>query len=274
MSRRAVVLILAGVIAAAVAIPALANPSTTAVSASVKSLSKRALAKAKDSLRLARSAKRSARQAQNLANGAEASASAAQGSASAAQTAASAAQGSAANALKAATSASEKAGGAELNAKEAKAEVASTRAKIGLAEDPATTESESFVKLSGGPSVTVNVPPTGLIQVWAQALVEGEGAVSLYEGNQPVEGQAIDCNGVKDVLFAAEPPPGEPVLAGTPAAYSITGACATLGAPGPVLFRTTSGEHTFELRYAACSCGGPPEEATFAERRLYVQPLP
>jgi len=168
MSRRAVVLILAGVIAAAVAIPALANPSTTAVSASVKSLSKRALAKAKDSLRLARSAKRSARQAQNLANGAEASASAAQGSASAAQTAATAAQGSAANALKAATSASEKAGGAELNAKEAKAEVASTRAKIGLAEDPATTESESFVKLGGGPSVTVNVPPTGLIQVWAQ----------------------------------------------------------------------------------------------------------
>lgn len=275
MSRRAVVLILAGVIAAAVAIPALADSGPTAKTASVKGLSKRALAKAKDSLRMARAAKRAANRAANAANDAEAVAHTAQSTASAAQSAATAASGSAAGALKAATSASEKAGGAELNAKEAKAEVASTRPKIGVAAGTVSSKSLSFEKLSGGPSVTVNVPPTGLVQVWAQALIEGEGAVSLYEGNQPVEGQAIDCNGAKGVLFAAETPLGEPVLAATPAAYSISGACATLGAPGPVLFRSTAGEHTFELRYAACSCSeGPPDEATFSKRQLVVAPLP
>jgi len=278
MSRRAVVLILAGVIAAAVAIPALANSGPTAKSASVKSLSKRALAKAKDSLRLARSAKRSARQAQNLANGAEASASAAQGSASAAQTAATAAQGSAANALKAATSASEKAGGAELNAKEAKAEVASTRMKIGLAEGLVETESDAFVKLAGGPSVTVTVPPTGLVQVWGQALVDSaaggaDAAVSLYEDGQPVAGQA-ECGETKGVLFAGAAASTEPELVATPAVPNLNGTCGSLGAPAPVLFRSTTGEHTFELRYASCTCTGVSEKVTFSERRLYVQPLP
>lgn len=276
MSRRAVVLILAGVIAAAVAIPALADPGPTAQSASVKGLSKRALAKAKDSLRQARAAKRAANRAANDAEDAEAVARAAQGSASAAQGAATAAQGAATNAQKAASSASEKAGGAELNAKEAKAEVASTRPKIGFAEGSVETESESFVKLSGGPAVTVSVPPTGLIQIWAQAEIEtegsDEGAVSLYEDGKPVEGQA-DCDAAKGVLFSAASP-GEPSLVGTPAVPGFLG-CATLGAPGPVLFRSTSGEHTFELRYASCPCGPPPaEKATFSERRLYVAPLP
>jgi hypothetical protein len=277
MSRRGVVLILALVIAAAVAIPALADPGPSAQSASVKGLSKRALAKAKDSLRQARGARRAANRAANAAEGAEDLARAAQGTASAAQSAATAAQGAATGAQKAATSASEKAGGAELNAKEAKAEVASTRPKIGFAEGSVATKSESFVKLSGGPSVAVTVPPTGLVQIWAQATVDGEdeGAVSLYEDGQPVAGQA-ECGDTKGVLFAASPiTPGEPLLVGTPASQPGIIGCATLGAPGPVLFRSTTGEHTFELRYAACSCtGGPAEEMTFSERRLVVQPLP
>jgi hypothetical protein len=276
MSRRAVVLILAAVIAAAVAIPALADSGPTAKSASVKGLSTRALAKAKDSLRLARAAKRAAVRAANAADDAETTASAAQGSASAAQSAATAAQGSAAGALKAATGASEKAGGAELNSKETRAEVASTRPKIGFAADEVSTESESFVKLDGGPSVTVDVPTSNLVQVWGQALVQGEGndegAVSLYEDGHPVEGQA-DCDVAKDVLFSAASP-GVPSLVGTPAVPDFIG-CATLGAPGPVLFRSTTGEHSFEFRYAACACSSSPaEKVTFSERRLVVAPLP
>ncbi|MGD9736515.1 MAG: hypothetical protein AB7V58_13070 [Solirubrobacterales bacterium] len=278
MSRRAVVLILAAVIVAAVAIPALADSGPTAKSASVKGLSKRALAKAKDSLRLARSAKRAARRAQNAANGVAATASAAQGSASAAQSASTAAQDSAANALKAATSANERAGGAELSAREAKAEVASTRPQIGLAEGPVSTESDSFVKLSGGPAVTLTVPPTGLVQVWGQALVEsaaggGDAAVSLYEDGQQVEGQAT-CGETKGVLFAGAAIPGEPELVATPAVPNLAGTCGSLGAPAPVLFRSTSGEHSFELRYASCACTGGAEKVTFSERRLYVQALP
>ena len=267
MSRRAVVLVLAAVIAMAVAIPALADSGTTAKTASVKGLSVRALGKAKAALRTARSAKRSVHKAATAAT-------AAQGAAAAAQASATSSSTSAAAALKQATLADEKAGGAQLKAEEAKAAVAGTRSSIGFAEGSVSTESLTFQKL-GGPSATLTVPASGLVQVWGQALIEGPGAVSLYEDDHPVEGQAIECNGAKGVLFSLEAPPGEPILAGTPAAFSITGDCATLGAPGPVLFRSTTGEHTFELRYAACSCtGGPPEEATFSERRLVVAPLP
>jgi hypothetical protein len=280
MSRRAVVLILAAVIAAAVAIPALADPAPTAMSASVKGLSKRALAKAKDSLRLARGAKRAANRAANAAGDAEATARAAQGAASTAQSAAAAAQGAATNALKAATSASEKAGGAELNSKETRAEVASTRPRIGFAEGSVETDSEDFVKLSGGPSVTVTVPPTGLVQVWGQALVDSaagdaDAAVSLFEDGKQVEGQAGEICGTAGVLFSGASISGEPELVGTPATLNpLTGACGTLGAPGPVLFRSTSGEHSFELRYASCTCAGSAEEVSFSERRLVVEPLP
>lgn len=270
MSRRAVVLILAAVIAAAVAIPALADPGPTAMTASVKGLSKRALAKAKNSMRQVRVAKRVARRGVETAEDAETAASAAQTSASTAQTAA-------AGALRAAASASEKAGGAELNSKEAKAEVASMRPKIGFAEGTKATTSETFVKLDEGPSVTLDVGTSGLIQVWAQAKVADGGVVSLYEDGQPVAGQA-DCFGGSEppdeengVLFAS---PGgssggeEALLIGTPASLPF---CSTIGPPGPVLFQSTAGQHTFELRYAACGCSGT---ATFSERRLVVAPLP
>jgi hypothetical protein len=266
MSRRAVVIMLTAVIAVAIAIPALANTGTTAKSASVKGLSVRALGKAKAALRTARSAKRDIHKAVTAAT-------ASQSSATTAQAAATTAKAEAAKGFEKAASAREVAGGAELKAKETNEAFALTRPQIGFAEGEVTSESLSFQKLSGGPSVTVTVPQTGLVQVWAQALIEGEGAVSLYEGNQQVEGQATDCNGAKGVLFAVESP-GEPTLAATPAAFDIAGACATLGAPGPVLFRTTGGAHTFELRYAACSCEPGPDKASFSQRRLVVQALP
>src|SRR5262249_54531229 len=162
-------------------------------------------------------------------------------------------------------SAREVAGGAELKAKEAAAAVAGTRPVIGFAEGPVSTASTKFVKLTEGPSATVTVPQTGLIQVWAQALVQGDGAVSLYEGDRQVEGQALECNGAEGVLFAVEPPLVDPLLAGTPA-VGVGGVCASVGAPGPVLLRTTAGEHTFELRYASTGA----EEPIFSERRIVV----
>jgi hypothetical protein len=271
MSRRAVVLALAAVIAAAVAIPALADSGPVAESASVKGLSKRALAKAKDSLRLARRANHAAGRAAGAASAAASAASSAQGSATAASS-------SASGALKAATGASEKAGGAELNAKETRAEVAAIRPKIGFAEGSVETESDGFVKLAGGPAVTVSVPPTGLVQVWGQALVDSaaggaDAAVSLYEDGQQVEGQA-ECGETKGVLFAGAAASADPELVATPAVPNFTGTCGSFGAPGPVLFRSTTGEHSFELRYASCTCTGGSEKVTFSERRLVVQPLP
>jgi trimeric autotransporter adhesin len=262
MSRRAAVLVLAATIAVAVAIPALADSATTARTASVKGLSVRALARAKAALRTARSAKRNVHKA-------AAAATAAAGSAATAKAEAGVAKAEATQAFSKASSAREVAGGAELKAGEAKAELALTRPHLGFAEDEVSTASKKFVGLDGGPTVSVDVPPTGLVQVWAQALIEGEGAVSLYEGNQQVEGQAIACKGAKGVLFAAVSSV-EPVLAATPAAAESSGTCATLGAPGPVLFRTTVGEHSFELRYAATGAVEP----SFSQRRLVVAPLP
>lgn len=272
MSRRAVVILLAGVIAAAVAIPALAAAGGGAKSASVKGLSVRALAKAKAALRNARAAKRSVHRAATSASEARDAAAAAQGSATASQSSASSASSAAANASKQATLADEKAGGANLKAEEAKEALAATKPHLDVAEGPVTTESTSFQKLADGPAVSVEVPTSDLVQVWAQALIDGPGAVSLYEDGKPAEGQALDCNGANGVLFSLDAP--EPILAATPAAFSVSSDCATLGAPGPVLFQVATGTHSFELRYAACSCGGPPELATFSERRLVVQPLP
>lgn len=263
MSRRAVVIVLTAVIAVAIAIPALANTGTTAESASVKGLSVRALAKAKAALRIGRTAKREVHKAFTAAAAAQSSATASAGSASAAKAEAAQAFGKAA-------SAREVAGGAELKAKETAESFALTHAHVGFAEGSVSTASKSFVKLGGGPSATVTVPQTGLVQVWAQALIEGEGAVSLFEGSHPVEGQATcGAGGVEDVLFLVESAI-EPVLAATPAAPSPGGDCATPGAPGPVLFRTTGGEHTFELRYASVNGA----TVTFSERRLVVQALP
>jgi hypothetical protein len=180
--------------------------------------------------------------------------------------------------LKQTTLADEKAGGAQLKAEETRAEVASIRPRIGFAEGSVETESESFVKLAGGPAVTVDVPTSDLVQVWAGALVDGgggaDGAVSLFEDGHPAEGQA-NCNETKDVLFSGASAGGEPGLFGTPAVPNLAGTCGTLGAPGPVLFRSSTGEHSFELRYAACACGTPPaEKVSFSERRLVVAPLP
>jgi hypothetical protein len=270
MSRRVLVLVLAAVVAVAVVVPALANSGTTAKSASVKGLSVRALAKAKAALRIARSAKRDIHRSAAAATAAQGAATAAQGSASAANT-------SSAAAIKAAEGASMKAGGAELNSKEAKEAVAGTRPGIGFAEGSASTTSEGFAKLAGGPAVTISVPQTGLVQVWAQATIEGEGAVSLYEDGAQVAGQA-ECAAPETGqggLFAVSPvgPSEPPLTVGTPASGVL---CSTSGAPGPVLFETTGGSHTYELRYAACGCeeSKPPLKATFSGRRLIVQALP
>jgi hypothetical protein len=250
------VMVLAAVIALAVTIPALAAGGA-AKSGSVKSLSKRALAKAKLALRTSRGAKRSAR--------------AAAASAALAQIAASGAKVAATEAFAKAASAREVAGGAELKAGEAKEAFASTHVKADLVEGATTVTAEKFEK-RGGPAVALTVPASGMVQVWAQATVEEEGDVSLYEDNEQVPGQA-ECAAPKageGGLFS-NPTSGPPITLATPA---VGPECANSGAPAPVLFQTTTGPHTFELRYAACACQPGPLKATFSERRLIVQPLP
>jgi hypothetical protein len=258
------VMVLAAVIAVAVAIPALAAGGGATRSGSVRGLSKRALAKAKLALRTSRGAKRSARAAASAAT--------------LAQVAAAGAKAAAAEALVKAAGAREVAGGAELKAGEAREAFASTHVKVDVAEGARATGSESFVKLAEGPSLTVAVTGSGLVQVWAQAEVSDGGAVSLFEDGQPVAAQA-DCFGEpagaeeEDGVLFASPSGAEggagPLTLATPASLPL---CSALGPPGPVLFQSTAGQHSFELRYAACGCASG--AATFSGRRLIVQPLP
>jgi hypothetical protein len=62
--------------------------------------------------------------------------------------------------------------------------------------------------------------------------------------------------------------PGVYATPGTPDV--IAGGCAS-AAPAPVYFTTTTGTHSYELRYLYCGCSGT--EATFSQRRLWVTPL-
>ncbi|HEU5061570.1 MAG TPA: hypothetical protein VFT79_00275 [Solirubrobacterales bacterium] len=238
MTRKLMVLGLAAVLVVAVAIPVVAQER--AVTPKLQKISKRALKKSATALRTAREANRRAREAQALAAGASAAA-----------------------------------GEAKAGAAKAGATLESSRVQSGFAPDGVEVSSEAFVARPGGPTVTVAVPPSGLIEVWAQARVFGEGAVSLFEDGKPLSGQTTFCSPDEDtgVLFAVSAEAGEPITVATPAAGGIA-ICGSLGAPGPVLFQTTPGTHTYELRYASCGCEDPAEAAGFTERRLFVAPRP
>lgn len=151
--------------------------------------------------------------------------------------------------------------------------IASTRVASSSAPAPAATSSSQLVPLAGGPSVEVTVPSSGLIEVWAQARVEGGGQVALFEDGQLLPGQADCLEGEgPGVLFSSIGSIEEGIVLATPAALSLGGICGAIGPPGPVLFQTTPGSHTYELRYARCGCEEEPEEVTFSDRRLFVGP--
>jgi hypothetical protein len=235
MSRKLMVLGLAVVLVVAVAIPVVAQERV--VAPKLQKISKRALKKSKTALRTSRAAARRARTARLEA----------QAAGQAASQATSAAAG-------------------------AQAAIDSTRIRTASVAGSATTESEEFVALAGGPSVQVTVPSSGLIEVWAQVTIDGDGAVSLFEDGRALTGQSELCSPDEEVgvLFSV-PNAGEPLTVATPAGAGV-GLCGSVGAPSPVLFQTTPGTHTYELRYASCGCGDAGEPVTFSDRRLFVGP--
>lgn len=238
MTRKLMVLVLAAVLVTAVAIPVVAQERV--VTPKLQKISKRALKASRKALRTAKVANRRARATQVLA-----------GSAGAA------------------------AAEAKASSEGVRAALDATQVKSGTAFPGVEVFSGEFVSKPGGPSVTVTVPASGLIEVWAQAVVYAEGAVSLFEDGKPLAGQAELCSPQEDtgVLFAVSAEVGEPITVGTPAAGGV-GVCGSLGAPGPVLFQTTPGAHTYELRYASCGCEDAADPAGFSDRRLFVAPRP
>ena len=126
---------------------------------------------------------------------------------------------------------------------------------------------------SGGPEVQVTVPSSGLIEVWAQAEIRDDdgGTVALYEDGQPVHDISDEsfCGDDSALIEMQGGGPGDFATFSTPPSVEAIIGCASTGAPAPVLLQRPPGEHTYELRYSECSCGG---EAEFQNRVLRVGP--
>jgi hypothetical protein len=141
----------------------------------------------------------------------------------------------------------------------------------------ASTQSDTYVPL-GGPSVTLTVQPSGLVELWAQAtLDDDEGAVGPFRDGQLVPGQASDACGPDGdgALLDGDPSAfGSPLTLGTGGGGNFgVAACGSLGPPEALLIQAPPGRRTFELRYAECSCAGG-GTATFSDRSLRIAPRP
>lgn len=149
-----------------------------------------------------------------------------------------------------------------------------------VTDSQATSSTSQYVSLRG-PTVTVTVPQasnapagTGLIQVAAHARIEDDaGGVALFQDGSSMPGQSDVCDQVAGTpgpaLFTSTD--GLSGTWSTPASIVFTGNCGSTGPAAPVLFVTTPGQHTYELRYAFCGCAG--SDATFSQRKLWVTPL-
>jgi hypothetical protein len=240
MSRKSLVAALALVLALAVAVPTMAQEQSQvgllAKAGFAKKTAKRAKQIAKEARSLARAVDRKATSAKNRADRANAAAQAATTTAT----------------------------GVEQQLNDQRA----TTATLGGTVE--TSDDTDYVAL-GGPEVTVKVPQSGLIEVWAQVTIAPEGAVSLYEDGQQMDGQSPNdfCDAPPGALLAQSL--GESLTLATPTGAPLL-FCGSEGAPAPVLFTTSPGNHTYELRYADCGCDADPAE--FSDRTLTVAPRP
>jgi hypothetical protein len=129
-------------------------------------------------------------------------------------------------------------------------------------------------ELRDGPSVQVTVPGSGLIEVWSQAdvLDDDGGTLALFEDGQPMPGIADEdfCGDDSALLSMQGGGPGDFETFSTPPTVSLLG-CTNAGAPAPVLLETSPGQHTYEVGYSECVCGG---QAEFQNRVLRIAPRP
>jgi Collagen triple helix repeat (20 copies) len=115
---------------------------------------------------------------------------------------------------------------------------------------PLTTSSTTPVDL-GGPSVTVTVPPSGLVELYAGGTIApggGHGDVFLFEDGTAVG--AVKCDGfTPGLIIAADPPTGTST---TGMSFNAsTQQCGTDGAGVPIslTLQAGAGSHTFKLEY-------------------------
>jgi hypothetical protein len=123
------------------------------------------------------------------------------------------------------------------------------------AAGPLATSSATPTDL-GGPAVTVNVPASGLVEIFAGESSAGNGGhsqVLLYEDGSPVS--AVQCDGFTPGLIINDDPPSSgPTTDSTTGngANGTTQFCGTDGAgvPEALTLHVSPGSHTFKLEYA------------------------
>jgi hypothetical protein len=263
MQTRGLVVAIALVLALAVAAPTIGATTSRGV------IAENALDIAKDARSIAKSAKRTANRARgaaqsalDIANGANAAANVASTKADNAQASANAAAGKADTASSAATSAGAKADAVA-------ADLAASKAKTQTVAASVTTSNQTGYDDLGGPSVTVTVPASRMVELWAQVDAE-DGAVAVFEDGALVDlDPNVACAGPGGAILSV---PGSPnAIVSTPNGSPFGGLCGGAGPPAPILLTTSPGEHTYSLRYADCGCGGT---VNFSDRFLAVAPRP
>jgi hypothetical protein len=118
-----------------------------------------------------------------------------------------------------------------------------------------------------GPSVTVTVPTSGLVEVYARVHIKnddanGEGTVGLRIDGAPAE--TCGANGLLILTLV-----NEDLDFGTGG-----NGCGAQGAGNSIMVTATPGTHTFDLVYGIGKIGGSPTTVHFSDRRLYVAPRP
>lgn len=272
MQTRTFVVATALVLALAIAAPTIgATNNKGAVADQALDISKEAREIAKSAKRTANRARGAAQSAVDLANGANAAANIASTKADNASGAAADASGKADAASAKADAASTAATAATTKADAVAASLSSAKSASQTLNGTVTTDNETDYQNLGGPSVTVTVPASGLVQVWASVEAE-EGAISIFEDGAQIPGQDpnASCDAPSGALLAV---PGSPsAIVTTANALPLSGFCGAPGPPAPVLLKATPGQRTFSMRYADCGCNAA--DATFSDRFLAVAPLP
>lgn len=146
----------------------------------------------------------------------------------------------------------------------------SSRVASATAPGAVSTGVASSYQDLGGPEVSVAVPDSGLIDVWAQATIVDDGAVAVFEDGARLAGQAAECDGPGGGLLSVGAA-GQALRLATPSGQPLA-FCGSVGPPAPVQFSTSPGRHSYELRYADCGCD--PATASFRDRVLRVAPRP
>jgi hypothetical protein len=142
------------------------------------------------------------------------------------------------------------------------------------ASGPLSATTSSATDL-GGPFVTVTVPASGLVEIYAGEASAGNGGhsdVFLYEDGSPVT--AVECDGfTPGLMIADDPPSSTPTTVSTTGTSGNAGQCGTDGGgtPTSLTIRVGAGSHTFRLEYAIV---GGPFSTTFTNSFLSVAPRP